>query len=138
MAHNVFTYGTLMCAEVMRSACGALPTASPARLDGFSRHPVAGEDYPGIRPQTDAQVEGLLYLDLTPTQFAQLDRFEGAQYVRQPVTVTLPDGRRLSAHTYVFAEAFRHLLLPGEWDYAGFEATARERFRARYPGFHHG
>jgi gamma-glutamylcyclotransferase (GGCT)/AIG2-like uncharacterized protein YtfP len=135
MAAHVFTYGTLMCADIMRAACGGLPDAVPALLQGFSRHPVAGEEYPGIRRAPGAGVNGLLYLDLTPAQFERLDVFEGSQYLREPVSVVLADGRELAAETYVFADHQLHLLQDGGWDYTRFLERGRGRFEGRYLGF---
>lgn len=135
MSAHVFAYGTLMCADIMRAACGGLPASKPAQLDGFSRHPVAGEEYPGIRRSAGAQVCGVLYLDVTPAQLAQLDTFEGAQYTREMVPVTLTDGRRISAETYVFADHLLHLLQAGDWDYTRFLEGGRSRFEGHYLGF---
>lgn len=138
MSAHVFAYGTLMCADIMRAACGGLPAARPARLDGFSRHPVAGEEYPGIRANSGHAVDGVLYLDVSPEQLARLDAFEGAQYLRRPVTVRLADGSRQEAQTYVFADHCLYLLQPGEWDYDAFSATGRGRFESDYLGFQRG
>lgn len=135
MTAHVFTYGTLMCADIMRAACGGLPAASSARLYGFSRHPVAGEEYPGIRRAPEACVEGVVYHDASPEQLARLDAFEGSQYVRQDVEIVLDDGRRLNAQTYVFADEQLHLLRPGDWNYTAFLERGRARFEGRYLGF---
>ena len=135
MAVHVFTYGTLMCADIMRAACGGLPAASTARLDGFSRHPVAGEEYPGIRRAPGASVKGVLYHDASAAQLARLDAFEGSQYVRQSVAISLDDGRRLNAQTYVFADEQLHLLQPGDWNYTAFLERGRACFEGRYLGF---
>src|SRR5690606_17156668 len=95
MAMHVFAYGTLMCHDILSVAAGAIPPPSePAVLSGFSRHPVAGEDYPGIRRCVDARVSGLLYREFDVAAIARLDIFEGPQYQRESVTVTLADGRR--------------------------------------------
>lgn len=138
MSAHVFTYGSLMCADIMQAASGGLPKSSPARLDGFSRHPVAGEDYPGIRPNAGHSVAGLLYLDVAPHQLARLDVFEGMQYERQEVHVTLDGGLTCTACAYVFKPDFVHLLAPGEWDFDAFLAAGHGRFRARYTGFRAG
>lgn len=135
MSVSVFTYGTLMCADIMQAAAGGLPPSTPARVQGFSRHPVAGEDYPGIRRSTTAHVEGLLYHDVAPPLLKRLDTFEGSQYRRETVTVTLADGHRITAQTYVFADNLLHLLEPGEWDYPAFLNLARHRFAQRHIGF---
>ncbi|MDX5364371.1 MAG: gamma-glutamylcyclotransferase [Pseudazoarcus pumilus] len=127
-----------MSPDIMRAACGMLPQAVPAVLDGFSRHPVAGEDYPGIRPAPGHQVAGLLYLDVPAAPLDRLDVFEGEQYVREEVLVTLADGRTLTAWTYVFKPEYGHLLQAGEWHFEAFLTTARQRFRSRYIGFQRG
>ena len=135
MSAHIFTYGSLMCADIMRAACGGLPASMPARLSGFSRHPVAGEDYPGIRRNAGHSVAGLLYLDVAPQQVSRLDVFEGVQYAREEVCVTLDDGRTHTAFTYVFKPDFLHLLEPGEWSLEAFLSAGHERFRRRYAGF---
>ncbi|MDX5445326.1 MAG: gamma-glutamylcyclotransferase [Zoogloeaceae bacterium] len=135
MSVHVFAYGTLMCADIMRTACGGLPAAEPARLDGFSRHPVAGEEYPGIRRNAGASVHGVLYRDVTIAQLAQLDVFEGPQYLRESTIAILADGSTLDAETYVFADHQLHLLQDGDWDYFSFLERGRRRFEGRYLGF---
>lgn len=136
MSAHVFTYGTLMCADIMAAACGGLPAAEPATLAGYSRHPVAGEAYPGIRDAGGARVSGLLYRDVDAVQLARLDAFEGAQYRRETVSVLLEDGRQTDAETYVFADHCLHLLESGEWDFEAFLREHRSRFERRYLGFH--
>lgn len=136
MAMHVFAYGTLMCHDILSVAAGAIPPPSePAVLSGFSRHPVAGEDYPGIRRCVDARVSGLLYRELDVAAIARLDIFEGPQYQRESVTVTLADGRRELAQVWVFREAFAHLLEDGDWDFDTFVRERQERFRGCYTGF---
>lgn len=124
-----------MCADIMRAACGGLPAAAPALLHGFSRHPVAGEAYPGIRRSAGGHVAGLLYRDVDDAQLARLDTFEGEQYVREAVQVTLDDGLTLTAQTYVFADQWLHLLETGDWDFEAFLQRHRRRFEQHYLGF---
>lgn len=135
MPDHCFTYGSLMCADIMHRVCAARPSAQPARLDGYRRHPVVGEAYPGMVPAPDAQVDGMLYLDLPATAWPRLDAFEGSEYTRETVEVTLADGRRAAAWTYVFKPACVARLGPGEWDFARFLATGKARFTGQYLGF---
>lgn len=135
MPAHVFAYGTLMSADIMQAACGGLPASLPARLADFSRHPVTGEDYPGIRHNTGHAVRGLLYLHVPSPQLERLDLFEGAQYAREEVEVTLDDDRTQAAWAYVFKSALGHLLQAGEWDFESFLAAGHHRFRTRYAGF---
>jgi gamma-glutamylcyclotransferase (GGCT)/AIG2-like uncharacterized protein YtfP len=137
---HVFAYGTLMCADILSAAAGGIapPPGEPAVLAGFSRHPVAGEDYPGIRHEAGGRVAGLLYHDLDAHAIARLDRFEGPQYRRETLSVTLADGRHETAEAWVFREDFHRLLEPGEWDFDAFLRERRARFERRYIGFQRG
>jgi gamma-glutamylcyclotransferase (GGCT)/AIG2-like uncharacterized protein YtfP len=131
-----FTYGSLMWADIMARVCGRELTSEPARLHGHSRHPVRGEDYPGLRPAAAGVVEGRLYRGIDEPMWARLDAFEGADYERVQVPVELADGRVDSAWVYRFrVERAAGLLLPGDWDPQAFEREGRERFLAQYAGF---
>lgn len=131
-----FTYGSLMWADIMARVCGRALPSEPARLHGHSRHPVRGEDYPGLRPAAGGVIEGRLYRGIDASLWTRLDAFEGADYERVQVPVELPDGRSDDAWVYRFrAEPAARLLLPGDWDPQAFEREGRERFMARYAGF---
>jgi gamma-glutamylcyclotransferase (GGCT)/AIG2-like uncharacterized protein YtfP len=132
---HCFTYGSLMCADIMASVCGQAFAAEDAVLDGHTRHPVQGEAYPGMVRSANGQVAGRLYLDLDALALHRLDAFEGEMYERRAVQVRLADGRLVAAQTYLFRAAFAHLLQPGEWDFERFLATGKAGFQARYVGF---
>ncbi|WP_343638099.1 gamma-glutamylcyclotransferase family protein [Roseateles sp.] len=136
MAH-VFTYGTLMWPDIMARVCGVTaPFAPPhaATLADHARHPVRGHDYPAMVPSPGHQVVGRLYLDVPEPAWARLDRFEGGDYERHEVLVTLADGNWQRAWTYLFT-AGAALLDEGDWDEARFEREGKARFIARYTGF---
>ncbi|KAK4868757.1 hypothetical protein LT330_006959 [Penicillium expansum] len=81
----------------------------PAILHGYRRHRVQDADYPGIvavsKPKVDTEdsapktnggtsVVGTLVSGLTDGDVHRLDRFEGSEYEKKPVTVrTLREGR---------------------------------------------
>lgn len=137
MAH-VFTYGTLMWPDIMARVCG--PDVEPgtpvaATLAGHARRPVKGEDYPAMIPAVGHQVVGRLYLDLPEAALARLDRFEGGDYERHEVLVTLSDGSWQRAWTYLFKPGLAAGLDDGDWDEARFERDGKVRFVARYVGF---
>ncbi|MDH0865420.1 gamma-glutamylcyclotransferase [Mitsuaria sp. GD03876] len=138
MAH-VFTYGTLMWPDIMARVCGegGSPFAPPlaATLADHARHPVRGHDYPAMIPSAGHQVVGRLYLDVPEAAWARLDRFEGADYERHEVLVTLADGSWRRAWTYLFRPAPAERLDAGDWDEARFEREGKARFVARYAGF---
>lgn len=132
---HCFTYGSLMWADIMARVCGRPFASEPASLADHARHPVRGQDYPGLRPAPGGVVPGRLYRDVDTAAWARLDAFEGEEYERAEVLVTLPEGVAVPAHVYRFREAFAGRLLPGAWDAEAFAREGRERFLARYTGF---
>ena len=138
MPTHCFTYGSLMCEDIMAAVCG-LPAISlvarPALLRGFVRHPVRGEAYPGIVVAPSLAVEGRVYLDLPASVWPRLDSFEGEAYERLPVRVAPVQGPEVAAETYVFRSQFAHLLGEGNWDFEEFRRHGKARFTAQYLGF---
>jgi len=135
MPRHCFTYGSLMCEDIMRAVSGHEGVHEPAELAGYSRHPVTGEDYPGIRPQAGGRVVGVLYRDLPAAAFERLDAFEGSQYLRRTTRIALRDATEVAAETYVFRPEFGHLLGAGDWDFEAFLRHGKRRFEARYVGY---
>ena len=135
MSSRCFTYGSLMCADIMTRVCGHATDACNAVLAGHSRHPVRGEDYPAIVPDEGGRVVGRLYAGIGASAWERLDSFEGHQYERRLVTVTLQDEQQLDAWAYVFRPQYGALLGPGDWDFEAFVAGGKRRFEARYLGF---
>lgn len=135
MTRHCFTYGSLMWADIMGRVCGHDFASEPASLAGHARHPVRGQEYPGLRPADVGVVPGRLYLDVTDAAWARLDAFEGEEYERVDVLVTRADGSEVPAQGYRFRDAFAHRLLPGDWDADAFGREGHARFVARYVGF---
>ena len=131
MPDACFTYGTLMCEDIFVAVAGVPCRSICARLDGYARHPVRGELYPGIRPCAGMHVDGRLYLDLSASAVQRLDRFEGSDYVRQSLEVTTTEGGHVPAWVYVFHPECYHRLAPGAWDVHQFLATGKRRFLGR-------
>ena len=74
-------------------------------------------------------------LDLPEAAWARLDLFEGDEYERHEVLVTLADGRWERAWTYLLKPGLAGRLDAGDWDEAAFEREGKARFVARYVGF---
>ena len=110
----LFTYGSLMFSEVWQKVTNLDTVPVPGRLHEHVRCQVAGEDYPAVLERSGAAVDGALYTGLSPRSMALLDRFEGPDYERVPVTVVLSDKAR--ADPVVFA--------PAHWPLAGREVAA--------------
>lgn len=119
MSTNIFTYGSLMFADVWKPLVSGDYRSEPAILAGYRRFAVPGVTYPGIIAAPGYRVAGLLYLDVAEEDVARLDAFEGTEYRRDALQVELADAKVLSAGTYVWlnherlsdklwlAEAFR-------------------------------
>lgn len=135
MGRHCFTYGSLMCADIMTAVCGMELAAEPATLAGYRRHPVRDEAYPGMRPTPGHAVAGVLYRDAPPAAIERLDAFEGPQYERVTVGVRLADGNAIEADTYVFRPEYAGLLLPGDWDFDRFLREGKPRFERLYVGY---
>ncbi len=93
----------------------------PACLDGYHRHALADDTYPGMVAHAGSRVEGLVYLDVSDEDVARLDAFEGDEYVRRGVSLSLIGDRSaaaLAADTYVFTAVQR--LSAADWDPAAF------------------
>ncbi len=133
--NHLFAYGTLMCADIMEDVSRSRPASIPATLNGFSRRAVQGEHYPGVIPDPDGQVEGVVYRSVPPTAWERLDRFEGAMYARQTVQVELVDGAELPADVYVVRPEFLNRLERVDWDLADFIRSRKSNFRRTYQGF---
>ncbi|GGI55265.1 gamma-glutamylcyclotransferase family protein [Oxalicibacterium solurbis] len=119
---HVFTYGSLMFPAVWRRVVRGSHRALPAVLEGYARHAVRGELYPGVVHRPGASVEGVLYLDVSEAELAVLDDFEGSEYRRESVMVrTAADMQMVAADTYLFLAGHR---LSGEaWERQHFRMT---------------
>lgn len=129
-----FAYGSLMNEMILAEVAGISLKGATAVLDGYARHPVLGEDYPGMVPDPAQSVSGILYRGLPHTALDRLDRFEGTEYIRCRVTVRVTSGLRIPAWAYVFRPELRSALAPGNWDYETFMTHHQARFRSRYLG----
>ncbi|QID17166.1 gamma-glutamylcyclotransferase [Nitrogeniibacter mangrovi] len=130
---HCFTYGSLMCEDIFTAVTGLVLRPEAAVLEGYARHPVIGTDYPGVRRRDGARVPGRLYRNVSPAGVAYLDRFEGDEYRRERLEVTLCDGHTVAAWVYVFDTAQGHRLDAGPWDFEHFLREGKARFLLRHP-----
>lgn len=136
MISSCFTYGSLMCEDIMSAVCGTACTRhAPAVLADHRRHPVIGQHYPGMVCAAGSTVQGVLYLDLPAAAWPRLDAFEGEEYERGRVDVSLADGRTVAAWTYLFKPRYAARLAAGDWDFDRFLRHGKARFEAAYLGF---
>jgi gamma-glutamylcyclotransferase (GGCT)/AIG2-like uncharacterized protein YtfP len=132
---DLFTYGSLMCSDIMIKVTGCQLDCCQARLKEYYRSNIRNKEYPGITPRSGAMVTGVLYLDLSPEAIERLDVFEGELYQRQFVEVVTEHHGVLKAMTYVIKPQYRDLLTDEEWSFTYFLAVGKKRFEETYFGF---
>ncbi|EPX80248.1 NUDIX domain-containing protein [Litoreibacter arenae] len=92
LASDIVLFGTLKDPELLEIVLGAVADAQPVALPDHGVFAAAGESFPLLWPEEDAQAEGLLLQNLTPEQVARLDYYE-APYGYELEQVELADGR---------------------------------------------
>jgi gamma-glutamylcyclotransferase (GGCT)/AIG2-like uncharacterized protein YtfP len=132
---NLFTYGSLMCSDIMFKVADQRIDFTQANLSNFFRSKITNREYPGIVAQRGALVPGVLYFDLSVEALGRLDLFEGDMYRRQDVEVITEKGGPTSAMTYVIKPQHADLLTGAEWDFADFLTVGKEKFKETYFGF---
>lgn len=133
---NLLAYGTLMAPDIMKEVSGGVWGSIPVILEGYRRYGIRGEQYPGIVRADEGQVEGVLYLDVSPEAITRLDLFEGKTYSREPVRVLQKsEGIPFEAMTYVVKPEFVHLLTLESWDFNNFVKNGKQLFEELYDGF---
>ena len=133
--NHLFTYGSLMCADIMQRVAGCRAQSTEAALRDFFRSAIHREDYPGIVPRPGATVAGVLYLNQPTEAVRRLDVFEGELYERREVEVVSPEYGACAAMAYVIKDCYRDRLNHKEWSYAQFLATGKAKFEKAYLGF---
>ncbi|WP_084605040.1 gamma-glutamylcyclotransferase family protein [Desulfonatronum thioautotrophicum] len=119
----------------MQSVSGCrLPRASGI-LEGYCRRAVKRQVYPALVPDAHCSVEGIVYFDVPPDAWHRLDLFEGDMYFRKVVQVSLGDGDRTSAQTYVAKPQYLGHLEDVEWDQEAFLSSGKTTFEKEYIGF---
>ncbi|KAF3138561.1 hypothetical protein TWF703_004609 [Orbilia oligospora] len=138
-----FFYGTLMAFPILSRVIYGTQHPDPwqrdrlrirpAILHDHCRHRVKNVDYPGVVAQTGSSVRGTVVEGLSKMDIDRLDAFEGHEYERRQVKVSLladeraldisHSGRETSetvmAGTYIWTEGTQYLE-DAEWDFDHF------------------
>ena len=133
--NKVFTYGTLMCEDILQTIVDQHECLGTTRLQGFRRLCIRNEHYPGIIQASDYEVQGIVYNLPQQDSLHKLDYFEGDMYQRIPVSVELDNGDCLQAFTYVIKDHYRHMLEQKDWDFEVFKKHYKSAFITTYSGF---
>lgn len=133
---NLFTYGSLMFAEVWSQLVRGDYVKRPARLHGFTRRRVHGDVYPVIfRSNNGEWVDGFVYFGVSDDDLRRLDTFEADAYDRQMHTVIVEGSEKHQADAYVLKDCYKYLVNNSEWDPQWFAREALPIFVCNYKGF---
>lgn len=113
---NLFTYGSLMFPEVMRTVTGRSFRHAEGTLSGWARYRMRDKPYPGIIPDAAGETPGVVFRDVDAETVAMLDAFEGAWYERIGVTVRTQAGALVVCEVYVVAEPEHGRITREDWD----------------------
>jgi gamma-glutamylcyclotransferase (GGCT)/AIG2-like uncharacterized protein YtfP len=131
---NIFLYGSLMYEAVWSRVVKGRYAVHYARLTGWRRLSIKGEDYPAALPGNGI-IEGIVRVGISEADLVRLDRFEGDEYTRVLCTPETQAIAKLEAFIYQFNDVSDHRLLTSEWNQTEFEKNGLNRFLARYSGF---
>ncbi|KNC75953.1 hypothetical protein SARC_11532 [Sphaeroforma arctica JP610] len=127
---RAFVYGTLTHKPVLESVLGHV--VGPQRravLCDHARFAVDGEIYPGLISKAGTSIEGLVF-DVSAEDIQILDEFEGEEYVRTAVSVSLVEPNNtdtpenssdIEANVYIYIGDLEKL--KGSWSPSDFAAT---------------
>eukprot|EP01100_Stratorugosa_tubuloviscum_P008316 TRINITY_DN345_c5_g1_i1.p1 TRINITY_DN345_c5_g1~~TRINITY_DN345_c5_g1_i1.p1 ORF type:complete len:158 (-),score=59.85 TRINITY_DN345_c5_g1_i1:151-624(-) len=88
MSASVFTYGTLMFDNIIKSLINRVPPSQIAIAYSFKRHSLLSRPYPAVTYASfDQFVVGRLFLTLTQNELEILDHYEGNEYNRIQINV---------------------------------------------------
>ncbi len=134
--NSIFTYGSLMYDSVWQRVVNHRYEMQNGQLKGYIRRSVIDEEYPVIiKGQHTDFVTGVLYESVDDVAVARLDKFEGAYYSREQVSVLLAGGKCIQSEVYVLKDEYRHIMLDKAWDQTQFEAEGIHAFLRAYWGF---
>ena len=127
---DLFIYGTLQDKEVCEKVLdrsvqdeAMIPSFAP----DFAIYQVAGVSYPCLLPEEGETAQGFLLTNLSQEDLARLDRFEGENYTRVPITIMVNGYAYESCYYYPDA----NLETDGAWDFASWQANAKDAFLSR-------
>jgi gamma-glutamylcyclotransferase (GGCT)/AIG2-like uncharacterized protein YtfP len=125
---NVFTYGSLMYAEVIEALTACHFSFEDVALPGFERRALTGKKYPGLREETKSSVDGRLWFDVDEGSLRMLDLFEDPLYERRSVEIMSKSRGLIEARAYVVPPKLERTFAPEPWDKDAFEANHLEQY----------
>lgn len=117
----LFTYGTLQFPSLMLAITSNRFRSESAQLDGYASYLVCGKSYPALLPDTTASTPGIIYHHIDRRSLRRLDAYEGNNYQKNQLPVTLQSGKKITALVYTAHPSFYHRVSQQYWDINQFE-----------------
>jgi hypothetical protein len=130
MRMQFFFYGSLRDRQVLAIVIGRAIDGlriEAATIHGFARRRVRDKSFPILVPLSGGRAEGVLVTNLTQTDIARLQFFEGQQYVLVALPVEC-GGKQLSAQVFLPTDRLQAEETP--WDFDSWVESERDLFRA--------
>lgn len=125
---DVFVYGTLMDFDVLACVLNVRAVGAgrliPAKLKGHRRFALKGRAYPSLARDDASAVEGFVFQDCTPGEWAKLVHYENADYT--PVAVNAETGQGVR-HARAFLGGPKHARLDAGRDWSFADWTRRDK-----------
>jgi gamma-glutamylcyclotransferase (GGCT)/AIG2-like uncharacterized protein YtfP len=125
---RLFCYGTLCVPEIMHQIVGRKVLPVKASLRNYACYGVRNRHYPAAVYATGESISGMLYTGLTARELALLDRYEGIEYRRLRVGVTMHDGKQAQSWVYVLRPQYASDLSDERWSLEEFIKTQAENY----------
>lgn len=129
---NLFTYGTLIFADIWQCVVGHAAESTPAELSGYRVLRVVDDLFPVMIPgTTDDRASGVIYFDLTDQDLQRLDDYEAYLYERKEVHPVTEDGSSVACQTYLLREQYRCAATDEAWTTNWFVKHAKADYLKR-------
>lgn len=129
---NLFTYGTLIFADIWQCVVGHAAESTPAELSGYRVLGVVDDLFPVMIPgTTDDRASGVIYFDLTDQDLQRLDDYEAHLYERKEVYPVTEDGGSVACQTYLLREEYYSAATEEAWTPAWFAEHAKRQYMER-------
>ena len=116
---HIFVYGSLLFPEIVEGLTGKSFETQKAVLKNFERHAVAGCDYPAILQKKNAEVKGVLLLNVDCKSLKILTFYEGDEYEQKTVEVE-SETKKINALVFVW-KGENSVLLSEDWEEGKFK-----------------
>ena len=115
-----------MYPEIFSAVVGETLASAPALLRGWRRQAIRHETYPAATPSASAQIEGVVWFNVSAQAVARLDLFETQAYIREQVQVETSPGQLCLAEIYLWLDLTQ--LIDEDWSTTEFETQHLKNF----------